>query len=141
MAGYITRHLPETPALLISVPLHRWRIWRRCHNQAALIAGALAEASPACSLDLSALERVKAAPSLKGLSRGQRARAMQGAFRAPDKARVAGRSVVLADNVYTSGATAGACALVLRRAGAARVDILCWARVLDEEERAGAEHG
>ena len=48
------------------------------------------------------------------------------------KARVKGRTVILIDDVYTSGATANACAKVLKRGGAARVNILCWARVVRE---------
>ena len=64
----------------------------------------------------------------------ERAEAVRGAFRVGErhKAAVKGRVVVLVDDVFTSGATVGACARVLKRAGAARVEVLCWARVVKE---------
>src|SRR4051812_29748693 len=123
MARVIERHLDTSSApILAPVPLHRWRIWRRGYNQAALIAGALARRSGLeARLDL--LERVKATPVLRGMSPRQRRDAVRGAFRVSPKhkAAVKGRAVILVDDVYTSGATAGACARLLRRAGAARV--------------------
>ncbi|MDF7774437.1 phosphoribosyltransferase family protein, partial [Sphingomonas sp. AOB5] len=63
------------------------------------------------------------------------AKAVAGAFAlAPDaRARLAGRTVVLVDDVHTSGATSAACAKLLKRGGAAKVILLCWARVLGEE--------
>jgi ComF family protein len=134
MARFMERHLDAAPApILAPVPLHRWRIWRRGYNQAALIAGALARrAGLEARLDL--VERVKATPVLRGMSPRERRDAVRGAFRVNPKRKAAlkGRAVVLVDDVYTSGATAEACARILRRAGAERVDVLCWARVVRE---------
>ena len=53
-----------------------------------------------------------------------------GAFSAPDREAVVGRTVVLIDDVLTSGSTAEACAKALRKAGARRVELICWARVV-----------
>lgn len=134
MAQAMARLMPDGAELLVPVPLHRWRIWGRGFNQAALIAAALARTS-GVRADAHLLRRVKATPVLRGLGPGGRARAVAGAFAlAPGaRARLAGRTVVLVDDVHTSGATARGCARVLKRGGAARVILLCWARVLDEE--------
>jgi ComF family protein len=135
MARFMERHLDASTApILAPVPLHRWRIWRRGYNQAALIAGTMARrAGLEAQLDL--VERVKATPVLRGMSPRERKQAVRGAFRVNPKrkAGLKGRAVVLVDDVYTSGATAGACARVLKRAGAERVDVLCWARVVRAE--------
>jgi ComF family protein len=133
LAHFMVRHVRpgEGDALLVPVPLHRWRIWRRGYNQAALIASALARRTglPA-GLDL--LIRTRATPPLRGLGRRERALAVRGAFKVPteSRARLAGRRILLVDDVYTSGATAAACARALKRGGAASVEILCWARVV-----------
>lgn len=124
-------------ALIAPVPLHRGRMWRRGYNQAALIAQAVArEHGDRDGLTLDLIRRPRSTPSLRGLGRLARARAVQGAFalNPAEKLRVKGREVVLIDDVFTSGATAGACARVLKRAGAARVTILCWARVVRDEQ-------
>lgn len=132
MARFIGRHLDgPADALLAPVPLHRWRIWKRGYNQAALIASALADAhglEPRADL----LERIKATPPLKGMSPKARSDAVRGAFRVTPRHRPAlrGRTVILVDDVYTSGATANGCAKVLKRAGAAEVQVLAWARVV-----------
>jgi len=135
MARFMERHLDASAApILAPVPLHRWRIWRRGYNQAALIAGAIARrAGLEARLDL--IERVKATPVLRGMNKRERREAVRGAFRINPKRRagIEGRTIILVDDVYTSGATASACARILRRAGASRVEVLCWARVIREE--------
>jgi ComF family protein len=134
MASLMLRHAEAGEgALFVPVPLHRWRIWRRGYNQAALIATALARRTGGeARLDL--IERVKATPTLRGLGRRARRDAVRGAFRVEKRRReeIKGRSVTLVDDVFTSGATANACAGALRRAGAARVNVLTWARVVRE---------
>jgi len=136
LARFMARHVggEEKGALLVPVPLHRWRIWRRGYNQSALIASALAKRTGLDS-DPDLIRRVKRTPILRGLGRRERALAVRGAFavREEKKAAIAGRTIVLVDDVFTSGATAGACARTLKRAGAARVEVLCWARVVLEE--------
>ncbi|HEX8193596.1 MAG TPA: ComF family protein [Allosphingosinicella sp.] len=132
MARLMERHLDGGSDLLLApVPLHRWRIWKRGYNQAALIASALARRSGGTAL-LDALERRKATPYLRGMGPRERALAVRGAFAVPEgrKAALRGRTVVLVDDVFTSGATANACARALNKAGVAEVRLLCWARVV-----------
>jgi len=115
--------------LLTPVPLHALRLWRRRFNQAAALAKEISrESGKPC--DLTALRRVKATRSQIGLSRAQRAENVQGAFRAAAGAQVRGLNVVLIDDVLTSGATANAASRALLRAGAKRVDVLVFARVV-----------
>ena len=80
-----------------------------------------------------ALKRIKPTPQQVGLSRTERAANVQGAFRVPAdrKVTVAGRRLVLLDDVLTSGATVDGCARALLRAGAANVDVLVFARVAE----------
>ncbi|GAA0727543.1 ComF family protein [Sphingomonas japonica] len=133
IARLLVRHLPEEADLIVPVPLHRWRIWTRGYNQSALIATALGSAG-ARRVDLHAIKRTKATPVLRGLGRSGRRKALAGAFAITRRETVAGRHVALIDDVYTTGATADACTAALRRAGAASVTILCWARVLGSED-------
>jgi len=134
MAAAMARLMPEGADLLVPVPLHRWRIWGRGFNQAALIADALSQASGVAA-DAYLLRRVKATPVLRAMGPRGRAKAVAGAFAlAPDaRAKLQGKTVVLIDDVHTSGATAKACARILKRGGADRVILLCWARVLGAE--------
>lgn len=120
------RHAP----LLVPVPLHRWRLWRRGFNQAALLAGELAKAGKGEIL-VDGLLRRRRTPRLGGLGREARERALAGAIIAHPRrrARIAGRDVVLVDDVFTSGATARACHAALLNAGARSVSVACFARV------------
>ena len=129
MARYMTPLRGDWPedAVVVPVPLHRWRLWGRGFNQSALVARELAR-SWDLSADVTALRRVKPTRPLKGLNHAQRRKAVSGAFKATSD--FAGRTVVLIDDVLTSGSTAEACAQALRRAGAGRVELLCWARVV-----------
>lgn len=116
---------------LMPVPLHWRRLWARRFNQAAALSGAISEISGVPVLH-NVLKRVRATPQQVGLSKTQRADNVQGAFRVPDseRARIAGRRVVLVDDVLTSGATVDTCARAVLRAGAAHVDVLVFARVV-----------
>ncbi|HEU5481598.1 MAG TPA: ComF family protein [Sphingomicrobium sp.] len=131
MSRYMHPLIGELPpdALLIPVPLHRSRLWRRGFNQSAMVAKELSRRT-GVPVALDTLRRTRATPPLKGLNMRQRRRTVAGAFRADKSAELRGRSVVLVDDVLTTGSTANACARVLKRAGAARVDLISWARVL-----------
>lgn len=130
-ARLMVRHLAADTDLLIPVPLHRWRLWSRGYNQAGLIAGALGRLS-GVPIDVHGLVRRRATPVLRGQSGAGRRRTVRGAFEVPHtlRIRVAGKRIVLVDDVYTSGATTDACIAALHAGGAARVAVLCWARVI-----------
>jgi ComF family protein len=117
---------------LVPVPLHWRRLWARRFNQSAALAEAISRQS-GIAVAHAPLHRVKATAQQVGLSRAQRATNVQGAFRvdAAAKAEVAGRRLIVIDDVLTSGATSDACARTLLRAGAAQVDVLVFARVVD----------
>ncbi|MEI5688767.1 ComF family protein [Sphingomonas kyungheensis] len=129
MAARMAAIVPPGVDLLVPVPLHRWRLWQRGYNQAALIAAAIHRRT-AIPHDPFALRRRRATVPLRSLGRSQRRAAVAGAFAVPDPTRIAGRSIALVDDVYTSGATAAACTQVLLAAGASAVTIVCWARVV-----------
>jgi ComF family protein len=115
--------------VLVPVPLHRSRLWARGFNQSALIARELSRrlGVPA---NATVLRRTRRTPPLKGMSPQQRRKTVGGAFAVKDKEAVAGRRVILVDDVLTTGSTADACARALQRAGAARVELVSWARVV-----------
>ncbi|KQM28371.1 MULTISPECIES: ComF family protein [unclassified Sphingomonas] len=133
MARLMARHLAVDADCLIPVPLHRRRLWSRGYNQSVLIAAALGRMRGLPVLRDS-LRRTRPTPPLRGMSGRARAKAVRGAFVVDDPAAVAGRSVVLIDDVHTSGATVDACTNALRRAGARRVTVLCWARVVGTDD-------
>ena len=115
--------------LLVPVPLHRTRLWQRGFNQSALVARELSRRLKLPANPL-ALRRLRRTPPLKGMSALQRRKTVAGAFEVSDKAAVAGRTIILIDDVLTTGSTAEACARTLQRAGAARVELITWARVV-----------
>jgi ComF family protein len=116
--------------LVVPVPLHAFRLWRRRFNQAALLARMIARDS-GLPCEVNALARVKRTRPQVGLTRVQRAENLQGAFRVPAsaKSRIAGRRVLLIDDVTTTGATGNAAARALLRGGAGQVDLLTFATV------------
>ncbi|MGI9510135.1 MAG: double zinc ribbon domain-containing protein [Geminicoccaceae bacterium] len=118
--------------LIVPVPLHRWRLLQRGYNQAGLLASSLPDGCNRLVIpDL--LQRVRATLSQQGMSGGQRQRNItSSAFRVHPRYldRLAGRRVLLIDDVLTTGATVTACTHVLRKGGAAAIDVLALARVV-----------
>jgi ComF family protein len=129
------RDILDDADLIVPVPLHRLRLWRRRYNQAALLAGEVARET-GVSLGLEALQRIKRTPAQVGLGRGERQRNLVGAFRInpAETTRVAGSRVVVIDDVRTTGSTLNACAHILRKAGATRIDVLTFTLVASGED-------
>jgi ComF family protein len=127
------RELLEGADLIVPVPLTRWRLLSRRYNQAAILAREVSRLTrvPADAL---VLQRTRFARTQVGLTHDQRRRNVAGAFEVlrARRHRVVGRNVLLVDDVITTGATAEACARALKRAGAARVDVLALARITNE---------
>ena len=126
--------LDEADAL-VPVPLHWQRAWGRRYNQSGALARVIARQS-GVKFASEALRRVRPTEQQIGLSRSQRASNVQGAFKVADNRRseIQGRRVVLVDDVLTTGATVDACARALLRAKAASVDVLVFARVVENHK-------
>jgi ComF family protein len=124
--------LPGTD-VIVPVPLSRLRLLRRQFNQAALLTGELSRQT-SVPHDPLILKRIRSTRSQVGMTRDQRRRNVAGAFSVSARGRAAlqGRRVLLIDDVITTGATVDACARTLKRAGAARVDVLALALVTNE---------
>ena len=118
--------------LIVPVPLYPSRLWWRRFNQSAMLALGIGRLT-GIPVDCAVLKRVRRTASQVGLTADQRRRNVAGAFRVDQRmrARVRKAKLVVVDDVITTGATAEACARSLKRAGAARVDILALARVVE----------
>ena len=116
--------------IVAPVPLHWRRLFRRRYNQSAELARALARLSGVAALP-DGLARTRQTPTQGGLNRRQRRTNVRDAFAVPARhqARIAGKHAIVIDDVMTTGATVEACAAALLDAGAAKVDVLCLARV------------
>ena len=106
--------------LVVPVPLHHARLAERGYNQAALLARAAAGGTRLVH-DPRALERVRPTPKQANLDRAARIANVASAFRCPKPAKVRGRSIVLVDDVRTTGATLAACNATLLASGAKKV--------------------
>jgi ComF family protein len=125
LADFLARAMPlnERFDCIVPVPLHWLREWKRGFNQSDLLARGLSRRSEIPVVK--ALKRSRSTKTQAGLSNHARRRNVTNAFRARP---VEGKRILLIDDVMTTGATATACALALKRAGAARVAVLTVAR-------------
>jgi ComF family protein len=124
--------------LVVAVPLFRSKEWERGYNQAVLISDAalveLKKSRPGWRLQAAhgVIRRVKDTRSQFELTPKGRRRNLQGAFAIADGSILAGREVLLIDDIYTTGATARACSRVLRQAGASKVWVATVSRAQPE---------
>ena len=128
----VGRELLAQSDLIVPVPLHRFRLWKRRYNQSAELARALSRLG-GLPVDPFALCRIRSMPSQGNMpSASARRRNVRGAFAVPEGRRPAvdGKQILLVDDVLTTGATANACAKALKRAGARQVCVLALARVV-----------
>ena len=125
--------LPRIPdpevCLVVPIPLHPRRLRHRGFNQSAVLARHLARAMTA-EVALTAVTRIRNTASQVGLRSKERDANVARAFAVTDATRVRDRTILVVDDVWTSGATARAVATALRDAGAEAVDVLTIARVL-----------
>jgi ComF family protein len=115
------------PELLLPVPLAPRRLRQRGFNQAQMLGQWLSQ-SLAIPFDERSLQRIVDTPPQQQLDAATRRRNLRDAFALAPEADLAGRHLALIDDVLTTGATAEALARLLKRAGAARVDVYCLAR-------------
>ncbi len=119
----------DAPDAVVPVPLHPRKLRARGFNQSLLLARAVCRFLPLANL-AGALVRARDTAVQAGLDREARAFNVASAFAVPEPWVVTGRSLVLIDDIYTTGATVSACAEVLLESGARRVDVLVVAYAL-----------
>ncbi|MXO85269.1 ComF family protein [Altererythrobacter aurantiacus] len=131
LARLVVARLPkdDVARIVIPVPLHRWRLWQRGYNQAALLAQEISLAGHgSCMVD--GLIRTRSTPPLGNLPGTQRRDLLAGNIRVKParRSRIENADVLLVDDVVTTGATNGECVRVLKEAGAKSVIVGCVAR-------------
>jgi ComF family protein len=144
LAGLLCRALPDDGAergsdvgassevgasfdAVVPMPLHWRRRWRRGFNQSEILARLVAKSRGIPMIDV--VKRVRATATQAGLTNSNRRKNVAGAFRVPRKSQIAGKRILLIDDVMTTGSTATACASEMKRAGARSVTLLTLARV------------
>lgn len=130
LAALLVERAPLAPAaydVIIPVPLHLSRLRWRGFNQAQLLVRPLAGI---CAIDPYSVARVRPTRPQVDLPEAERRANVAGAFQVTRPERVAGRRILLVDDVFTTGATADECSHALRRAGARSVDVLVLARAV-----------
>ncbi len=113
--------------MLVPVPLHLRRLQERGFNQSLLLARVISRVHK-IPVEFNVLERIRYTQPQTQLSGSERERNMRGAFRVRKNLFPAGNNILLIDDVFTSGATVGECARVLKEAGARQVQVLTLAR-------------
>ncbi len=140
LGGYLMKALPRDRQfdVIVPMPLHWYRRWRRGFNQSELLAKAVARRT-GLPVANRVLQRKRHAAPQSGLTSAARRRNVAGLFSIADRASVAGRRILLVDDVLTTGATAQAAARALKSAGAAQVVLLTLARA-DRREFVSVDH-
>lgn len=131
--GALEPALPAGSLAVIPVPLHKRKQAQRGFNQSEFIAGAALKClvrRDRFEIMTGALQRTRETGSQIGLTRHQRRENLRGAFAVSDPTAIAGRNILLVDDVFTTGTTASECSRVLRRSGAAHVWVVTVARTL-----------
>jgi len=121
-------------SLMIPVPLHIKRLRERGFNQSLILARAIGEKRN-IHVDFSVLKRHKFTLTQTRSNKKERKQNIRGAFEITDREKIAGKSILLIDDVYTTGATVNECAKTLIKGGAQKVFVLTLARVLRNEKR------
>ncbi len=127
--GFRRHWKPGAVDLLIPVPLHPKRLRERGFNQALLLVKALSQQTKIPYSKRLLKKRVPTPPQVK-LSGGEREKGVKGSFHIEREDEIEGKTILLVDDVYTTGATVNECSRVLLKAGAERVDVLTLAHAL-----------